>query len=42
MKEETRQILVTFGLGIPIAALLTYIHFRILRYLNKRKQRERE
>ena len=31
MTEDTRQMLVAFGLGIPIAAVLTYLHFRILR-----------
>lgn len=38
MTEGTRQLVVVFGLGIPIAALLTYLHFRILRYLRERSR----
>ena len=39
MSEQTQQLVVMFGLGIPIAALATYIHFRVLRYLKRRKAR---
>ncbi len=36
MTEDTRQMLVVFGLGIPIAAVLTYLHFKILRFIRER------
>jgi hypothetical protein len=41
MSDETRQMLVVFGLGVPIAALATYIHFRVLRYLRELKERRK-
>ena len=37
MTEDTQHFLVALGLGIPIAALATWLHFRILRYLKARK-----
>ncbi|HUI26796.1 MAG TPA: hypothetical protein VL403_12000 [Candidatus Kryptonia bacterium] len=37
MSEDTQHLLVALGLGIPIAALATYVHFRVLRYLKGRK-----
>jgi hypothetical protein len=42
MSEDTRQMLVVFGVGIPIAAVLTYLHFRILRYVRERWGKPRE
>jgi len=39
MSEDAQHLLVALALGIPIAALATYIHFRILRYLRDRSTR---
>ncbi len=39
MTEDTKHLLVALGLGIPIAAVATYVHLRVMRYFRERGPR---